>query len=245
VEAAAPSELTILLRAEDLDGVLEARAAGGQLVGALLATEGLHPLEGELANVDRLFDAGYRMMGLQHFFDNELGGSLHGESAGGLTEFGKQVVRRLDALEIVIDVAHSSPAVVDDVLALTTRPIVLSHTGIHSACPTARNIDDARMRAIAERGGLIGIGYWDGAVCDTTPAGVVRSVRRAVELVGAEHVALGSDYDGATTVSFDTSELAALTHEMQLQGMSEPEIRAVMGGNLVRFLRGTLPGPAG
>jgi len=241
VEAAAPDELVILRASGDLDALLAKRASGASLVGGLLATEGLHPLEGELANVDRLFAEGYRMMGLQHFFDNALGGSLHGESGRGLTEFGKRVVRRLDTLEIVIDVAHSSPAVVDDVLATTSRPIVVSHTGIHSACPTARNIDDDRMRAIASAGGLIGIGYWDGAVCEIEPAGVVRSIQRAIELVGVDHVALGSDYDGGTTVTFDTSELAALTHEMRAQGMTETEIRAVMGGNLIRFLRSHLP----
>lgn len=241
VEAEAPEELVILRSAGDLDALLAKRADGAQLVGGLLATEGLHPLEGDIANLDRLFDAGYRMMGLQHFFDNELGGSLHGESDGGLTEFGRQVVGRLDELEVVIDVAHSSPAVVDDVLSITSRPIVVSHTGIHSACPTARNIDDARMRAIAERGGLIGIGYWEGAVCEIEPAGVVRSIRHAIELVGIDHVALGSDYDGGTTVTFDTSELAVLTHEMHAQGMEEADIRAVMGGNLVRFLRAGLP----
>jgi len=241
VEAAAPEELTILRRAEDVDALLEARAGGAKTVGGLLATEGLHPLEGELANVDRLFAEGYRMMGLHHFFDNRLGGSLHGESGEGLTEFGEQVVRRLDELEVMIDVAHSAPAVVDDVLSITRRPVVVSHTGIHSACPSARNIDDGRMVAIAKHGGLVGIGYWDGAVCDFEPAGVVRSIRRAVELLGVDHVALGSDYDGATTVAFDTSELAALTHEMRAQGMTEAEIRAVMGGNLVRFLRAGLP----
>jgi len=240
-EAAAPDELRILRSSSDLEALLAQRASGASLVGGLLATEGLHPLEGELANVDRLFAEGYRMMGLQHFFDNALGGSLHGESGAGLTDFGKQVIRHLDALEIVIDVAHSSPAVVDDVLATTSRPIVVSHTGIHSACPTARNIDDARMRAIASAGGLIGIGYWDGAVCEIEPAGVVRSLRHAIELLGVDHVALGSDYDGGTTVAFDTSELAALTHEMRTQGMTEAEIRSVMGENLVRFLGDHLP----
>ena len=240
----APDELRVVRSAADLDALLAQRADGAGVVGGLLATEGLHPLEGEVRNVDRLYEAGYRMMGLHHFFDNALGGSLHGESGSGLTEFGREVVHRLDALGIVIDVAHSAPAVVDDVLEVTTRPVVVSHTGIHSACPGPRNIDDARMQAIAARGGLVGIGYWDGAVCDITPTGVVRSIRRAIELLGVEHVGLGSDYDGGTTVTFDTSELAALTHEMLAQGFTVAEIRAVMGGNLVRFLRAALPAKA-
>jgi microsomal dipeptidase-like Zn-dependent dipeptidase len=88
--------------------------------------------------------------------------------------------------------------------------------------------------------GLIGIGFWDGAVCDPSPQGVVRAIRAAVELVGIDHVALGSDYDGATTVTFDVSELPALTQALVDAGFSRSEIPQVMGGNLVRYLRENL-----
>jgi microsomal dipeptidase-like Zn-dependent dipeptidase len=97
------------------------------------------------------------------------------------------------------------------------------------------------MRRIAAGGGLIGIGYWDGAVCDATPEGIAKSIVYAVRLVGEEHVALGSDYDGATSVYFDTSELSALTQALLDAGLNEQEIRAVMGGNQIRFFRKYLP----
>ena len=141
----------------------------------------------------------------------------------------------------MIDVAHSSPAVVEEVLALSQRPIVVSHTGIHSVCPTPRNLDDALLQKVAAGGGLIGIGFWDGAVCDTTPAGVARSIARAIEIVGSRHVALGSDWDGGTEVQMDASELPALTQALLDEGLAEKEIRAVMGGNLARHLRENLP----
>jgi microsomal dipeptidase-like Zn-dependent dipeptidase len=239
--AAAPDKLHVIRDQADLDMVLKARASGRQMVGGLLATEGLHPLEGDLANIQRLYDAGYRMMGLLHFFDNELGGSLHGVSHGGLTDFGKQAVGELERLGIIVDLAHSSPAVVDDVLAMAAKPVIVSHTGVKGTCDSARNLDDARMKRIAATGGLIGIGYWDGAVCDPSPASIVKAIRYAVDLVGAEHVALGSDYDGGTTVAFDTSEIAVLTGEMRKAGFSEEEIAGVMGGNVVRLLRRMLP----
>lgn len=236
-----PAALKVILSASDLDEVIARRAAGDNIVGGLLATEGAHPLKGDLENIAVLREAGYRMMGLQHFFDNELGGSLHGISRAGLTDFGKQAVREMERQGIIIDLAHSSPKVVDDTLDIVTRPIVVSHTGVKGACDTARNISDERMKRIAERGGVIGIGYWDAAVCKTTPGGVVASIRYAIDLLGEDHVALGSDYDGGTTVEFDTSELAVLTQEMMKEGFTESEIHKVMGGNTVRVLRSLLP----
>ena len=236
-----PTALKVILSASDLDEVIARRASGDKIVGGLLATEGAHPLKGDLANIAVLREAGYRMMGLQHFFDNELGGSLHGISRAGLTDFGKKAVREMERQGIIIDLAHSSPKVVDDTLELVTRPIVVSHTGVKGACDTARNISDERMKRIAAKGGLIGIGYWDAAVCKTTPGGVVASIRYAIDLLGEDHVALGSDYDGGTTVEFDTSELAVLTQEMMNAGFTEGEIHKVMGGNTIRLLRALLP----
>jgi microsomal dipeptidase-like Zn-dependent dipeptidase len=181
------------------------------------------------------------MMGLHHFFDNKLGGSLHGVSKAGLSGFGHDAVVEMNLLGIMIDVAHSSEAVVDDVLALSTTPLVVSHTGVRGACDQPRNISDDHMRRIAAAGGLIGIGYWDGAVCDATPAGVAKSIAYAVKLVGEEHVGLGSDYDGATSVYFDTSELSVLTQALLNEGLNEKQIRAVMGGNQISFFRKYLP----
>lgn len=240
--ARAPDRVVIVRTAEDLRVVLAARAEGPERpVAALLGIEGAHALDGDLANLDRLDSAGFRMIGLHHFFDNRLGGSLHGESQAGLTPFGKDVVRALEEREIIVDVAHSSPQVVEDVLDIATRPVVMSHTGVMAACPSRRNIPDALVRRIGEAGGLIAVGYWEGAVCDPTPAGVVRSIRAAIDLVGEDHVALGSDFDGGTWTHFDTSELAVLTEAMMDAGFTASEIEKVMGGNSARFLLEYLP----
>ena len=141
---------------------------------------------------------------------------------------------------MIIDVAHSSHQVVKDVLAMTSKPIVLSHTGIHSHCETKRNLPDTLMQAITNNGGVIGIGYWSDVTCDDTPAGIVKTVRAAIDLLGEDHVSLGSDYDGAVVTQFDTSELAALTHEMLVQNFSQTEIKKVMGENMLRVLRANL-----
>jgi len=235
------SELALIATSGQLRDLIDARDAGEPRIGAVYLIEGAHPLEGDIAKLDALYEQGLRIAGLTHFFDNETGGSLHGVSGAGLTDFGRAVVRRADELGLIIDVAHASPAMVDEVLALTRRPVILSHGGVRGTCDTARNLADEQMRRIAAAGGLVGIGYWDAAVCDITPAGVVRSIRHAIDLLGAEHVALGSDYDGATTVAFDTSELSALTQAMLDAGFSEQEIRLVMGENVKRFLLQYLP----
>jgi microsomal dipeptidase-like Zn-dependent dipeptidase len=239
--AQAPDELIVVRSRADLRELLSRRSAGEPVVGGLLAIEGAHALEGRIENLDRLYEAGFRMLGLQHFFDNELGGSLHGREKPGLTEFGREVVRRAQAGGWIVDVAHSSPAVVDDVLDLATEPLVVSHTGLAGACDSSRNLDDARLSRIARAGGLVGVGFWKGAVCDISPVGVVRSILHATRTLGEAHVALGSDYDGSTTVTFDASELAVLTQEMLRAGASEREVRAVMGANLLAFLDRQLP----
>jgi membrane dipeptidase len=242
--AQAPDEFILILNANDLKTLLARRAQGETIVGGLLGTEGSHALDGSLANIDVLYDAGFRMMSLQHFFDNKLGGSLHGESGDGLTEFGGQAVDKMVSKGIMIDVSHSAPQVVKDVLARSNTPLIVSHTGFYGHCESARNISDDLMQKIAAGGGIIGVGYWDAAVCDATPEGIVSAIRYGIDLVGEDHVALGSDFDGGVAAPFDTSELAALTQEMLKQNFTETEIRKAMGGNMMRYLGTNLPGGA-
>jgi microsomal dipeptidase-like Zn-dependent dipeptidase len=238
---AAPEQLALVRSAAELEAFLRERDTHPERVASLLGVEGAHCLEGDLSGIDRLFEAGVRMVGLTHFFDNELGGSRHGVSGAGLTAFGRQVVERLEARELIIDLAHASPRMVEDVLAQTTRPPVVSHTGIQGHCDHVRNLSDTQAKAIAARGGLIGIGYWDAAVCDPSPQGIARAIRYAADLVGVEHVALGSDYDGTIEAPFDTSELAVLTEALLGEGFAASEIAAIMGGSSVAFLRANLP----
>lgn len=239
-EARSDGRMRIITSRTDLEQLLSDRERGMDVVGGILGIEGGHPLEGDMANLDRLEAAGYRLVGLQHFFDNELGGSLHGAEDAGLTEFGREVVREVVARNMILDVAHSSQQVTRDVLEMTDIPIVLSHTGLHSTCEVKRNYPDDLMREIAASGGVIGIGYWADVTCDDSPAGIARVIKAAIAAVGEDHVSLGSDFDGSIGTSFDTSELAALTHELLEQGVTEDQIRKVMGRNMIRVLRARL-----
>ena len=237
----APDQLYIVTTKTELDAVIAERAAGSQVTAGLLGIEGGHPLEGDLANMNVLYAAGYRLIGLQHFFDNELGGSLHGTGNHGLTEFGKQVVEKAVTDGWIIDLAHSSEQVARDVLAMTDVPIVVSHGGLHGHCPVKRNFPDALMRQIAETGGVIGMGYWADVVCgDITPEGIADMIVAAIATVGEDHVSLGSDFDGSVETAFDTSELPALTTALLNRGLDDDTIAKVMGGNMLRVLRARL-----
>ena len=240
MERRAPELFRVIETKKDLENLLSARANGRKVVGGLIGTEGSHALEGSLENVDRLYQAGFRMMSLQHFFDNRLGGSLHGTSNAGLTEFGVEVVKKIDQMGIVLDLSHSSEAVVTETLKLVSNPVVVSHTGTHGHCESPRNIPDTLMRDIAATGGVIGIGFWD-AVCDYTPKGIASAIQAAINLVGEDHVGLGSDFDGSVGTTLDASEYIAITHELLQLGLSESTIAKVMGGNIVRVFSERLP----
>jgi microsomal dipeptidase-like Zn-dependent dipeptidase len=227
-----------------LDTLLTARQTTLRPIGAMLTIEGLQNLEGKASNLDRLYDAGFRMAGLTHFFDNELGGSMHGLKKGGLTPFGRDIVRRMEAKGMIIDIAHLSHTGVAEVLAMATRPVVSSHGGVQATCKVNRNLTDDEVRGVAKTGGVIGIGYWDGAICSTDPRAAAKAMKHVRDLVGIQHVALGSDYDGATTVRFDTSQLVQVTQALMDEGFTAQEIRAVMGENTLRVIRaGLVPMP--
>ena len=238
----APDQVMLIRSAEDLETLLVARRNGAKTLGAILGSEGAHPLEGQIANLQVLYGAGYRLLGLTHFFDNELGGSLHGQGGAnsGLSDFGREVVAGMMERRMIIDLAHASPQMVRDVLAIPgTRPI-LSHTGIHGRCATPRNLPDDLVKAIADKGGLIGIGYWSDVVCGKTPEAIAQTIKAAIALLGEDRVSLGSDYDGSVDAPFDAAHLAALTQALLDQGLSEAQIAKVMGGNMMRYLAETL-----
>ena len=238
----ARDELFQIHGAEDIDGLMRWRESGKRGVGVLFSAEGLHSLEGEIANLQRVYDAGMRMAGLTHFFDNELAGSMHGEEKGGLTPFGRDVVRQMEELGMVIDIAHCSHTCVAEVLNMARRPVVSSHGGVQATCEVNRNLTDDEIRGVAATGGVIGVGYWEGAVCSTDPRATARAMKHIRDLVGIETVALGSDFDGAVTTRFDTSQLVQVTQALMDEGFSEAEIRAAMGENALRVLgRGLIP----
>ncbi|MHA6494163.1 dipeptidase [Pseudomonas borbori] len=239
--AASDGRLTLIRNRADLATFIDTWRQDPRRTAAVLATEGLHPIEGQLANIDRLYEAGFRITGLTHFFDNEVGGSAHGLEKGGLTPLGRQVIKRLEEKLMVIDLAHASRPLIDDVLAMATRPVLVSHTGVEGTCPGTRNLSDNHLRAIAATGGVVGIGYWETAVCATSVEAIVKAIRYTANLVGVQHVALGSDFNGTVHTPFDVTGLPQLTEGLLKAGFSRDDIAAIMGGNVQRLLLASLP----
>jgi membrane dipeptidase len=119
--------------------------------------------------------------------------------------------------------------------------VVASHTGVRGVCDNARNMSDGHLAGIAATGGLVGIGFWETAAGGPQPADIARSIAYAVDRIGVDHVALGSDWDGAVPVPFDAANVARLTDALLAAGLDEAAIRAVMGENVLRLLATALP----
>ncbi len=213
----------------------------GILAAGMLGIEGLHSLEGNVDNLDIFYQAGVRMAGPMHLFDNELGGSAQGEKKGGLTPFGKEVIKKMDELGMVIDLAHASEKAIDDILSIAKRPLITSHTGAKGICNNGRNLSDEHLRAIAHSGGLIGVGFFAHTVCKPDYKHVAETMRYIADLVGVQYVALGSDFDGAVVTPTDVRGLHFLVKELRKKGFSEEEIRMITGENAMRFWLKNLP----
>ena len=234
-------QLTVIKSAADLDEYMKRRTANPACTAGFLGIEGAHALEGDLNNIDLFYDRGVRMMSPSHFFDNDIGGSAHGLLKSGLTPKGKEMIQRMQAKPMIVDLAHASSAVIKDALAISTRPLIVSHTGVKGTCNNSRNLSDDEIIGIARTGGVIGIGYWEQAICGTDATAVARAIRYTVNLAGVEHVSLGSDFDGAVTAPFDAAGLIAVTDALIEQSFTDDEIRLIMGGNALRVLKEGLP----
>ena len=231
----------IIASQADLAAYLADREANPAMTAGMLSIEGAHALDDDPANVDVVADAGIRMISPAHFFDTAFGGSAHGVEQGGLTEKGRDMVRRMEARGVILDVAHASARTIDDALAIATRPVVASHTGVRGVCDNARNLSDEHLDGIAATGGLVGIGFWETASGGPYPADIARSIAYAIGRIGVDHVGLGSDWDGAVPVPFDAANVVRLTDALLAVGLDDASIRAVMGENVLRVLATALP----
>jgi len=231
----------VITSGSDFKNYLSDRKQNKNITAGFLGVEGAHALDGKIENVQVLFDNGVRMMAPTHFFDNKLGGSVHGISGAGLTEFGEDVIKKMIELNMIIDIAHASPQIIDDILKITDRPIVSSHTGVKGTCDNVRNLSDEHLKAIANSGGLVGIAMFEQAVCGTDATATAKAIKYTSDLIGVDHVALGSDFDGSVTTPFDITGLPLIVEELLKLDFSEKEIKMIMGENVKLFLLNNLP----
>ncbi|PZD72980.1 hypothetical protein C1752_02905 [Acaryochloris thomasi RCC1774] len=241
LEQRASGQFSIIRTATDINTYLAQRQDNPQITAGLLGLEGAQAIEGKLENIDSLYEAGFRIVGLAHFFDNEVSGSAHGINQSGLTPLGKEVLRRIEDLNMIVDLAHASPQTIDDVLQLAQRPVLVSHTGVQGTCDNARNLSDRNLQKIAATGGIIGIGFWKTAICGENADAIVRAIRYTADLVGVDHVALGSDFDGAVRMPFYVADIVQVTDALRKDEFTDIEIKKIMGLNIIGLLQQTLP----
>lgn len=221
-----------------------ARALG--LHAAFVGAQGGNALAHSLDALDRLAPGVVLRVTLLHLTSSRLGSTsspLGGKA--GLTAYGKDYVRRLNAHKIFVDLAHISRAGFWDAVDAhdRTQPFLVTHTGVSGAHPHWRNLDDAQLRAVAESGGTAGIMYHSEFLEGRTFSGhldaLVRHIEHAVNVAGEDHVSLGSDWDGSIVTPRDMPtclELPRLTHALLERGHSEQRIRKILGLNFLRVV---------
>lgn len=231
----------VIASQKELMQFLADRAKNKKLVAGMLGIEGAHCLNNNINNLQKFYDAGVRYIGLAHFFDNEWAGSAHGIKKGGLTEGGKQLIRKMDSLHIMIDLAHSSPQAIEDIFKITTGPLLVSHTGVQATCNNRRNLSDTQIAQIGKRNGLIGIGLWETAVCGTNATATAKAIKYVADKIGVDKVALGSDFDGAIQAHFDVTGFPLIVAALEKEGFNRTQIEMIMGGNTRDFFLRNLP----
>ncbi|MET0462341.1 MAG: membrane dipeptidase [Chitinophagaceae bacterium] len=234
-------EFRVIESAQQLKQLISDRKSNRQLVGGMLGLEGAHCLDNDVSNLNDFYKAGVRYIGLAHFFDNEWAGSAHGMEKYGLTNAGRQLIQKMDSLHMIIDLAHASPKTVTDVFASTSGPLLVSHTGVQGVCNNPRNLSDQQLAELAKRDALIGIGLWETAVCGTDAAATAKSIRYAVDKIGLDKVAIGSDFDGAIEAPFDITGFPLLVAALEKEGFDRIAIEKILGGNTRDFFLRNLP----
>jgi membrane dipeptidase len=209
------------------------------LLACVLGVEGGQALEGRVGRVTELARRGVRFLGLTHLSANALGGSATpGMRGSGLTGFGAEVVAALAAAGLAVDVAHASPALLDALLLQRQARVFCSHTGVRGAAPHWRNLPDAALRALAERGGVVGILFGTVYLGGRELEDVARHVEHALDVAGEDAVCLGSDFDGFVPLPRgmrDVGDLPRLTELLLARGHPWPRVEKVLGRNLRRF----------
>lgn len=225
---------------------LQAARQRGARVG-LLSLEGVHTLRGDLARADALIARGVVSFGLAHFHANEACSPAFGlgrSDQRGLTAFGQTLVRHLHAKGAIIDLAHINRTGFFDAVGASDGPIMVSHTGLRGAYDHWRNIDDAQVRAIAARGGIVGVIFSRHFLGGTDLSAVVRHIDHLVNVGGEACAALGSDFDGFIVPVKglrDVHGYTALREALGRAGFGAGLVDRIMGGNARAFLDRALP----
>lgn len=276
-----PLEIELATTASDIERIV----ASGR-IAAFLTVEGGHQIDNDLAVLRTYYQLGIRAMTLTHFRNNDWAdSSTDSPRHNGLTDFGRQVIREMNRLGMIVDVSHASDKTFYDVLALSTRPVIASHSACRVLSDIPRNLTDDMLRALSKNGGVVGINFGSGFLAQKSAAALktsissmaaaapdlagkslddysreqhtkdiryepaeprasiddlVANIDHAVKVAGIDHVGIGTDYDGVSSVPVgleDVSRMPNLTAALLKRGYSETDIKKILGGNFLRVIR--------
>ena len=217
----------------------------GGKIAAILSIEGGEALEGDLGVLRMLYRLGVRLMTLTWNQRNQIADGV-GESrtGSGLTEFGLQVIDEMNKLGMLIDVSHLSETCFWDVIKRSKSPIVASHSNCYSLCPHLRNLKDEQIKAIAEKGGIIGVTFVPDFLTNEKREATIKDVAEHIEylvkIVGVDYVGLGSDFDGTKVLPLGLEgidKVPNITEEMLNRGYKTEEIKKILGENWLRVFK--------
>lgn len=209
-------------------------------LAVVLAIENGSALGGVLDHLDAVYARGVRMMSLTWNNSNGLADGAMESRHGGLTPLGQRVLTRMQELAMVVDVSHLSAKSFWDVLAVTRGPIVATHSNAAALTPHPRNLDDEQLRAVARRGGVAGVNFYPNFTGGPALPHILDHIAHMIKVMGPDHVALGSDFDGfAGRVSDleDVAHLPNLTAGLLDRGHDATTITKILGGNALRVFQ--------
>lgn len=239
--AARPKEAAVALTADDI-----VRNKRRHRLSLVLGLENAYPIGRDLSRLQVFYDLGARIITLSHNYDNDVcdASRYPQRTWGGLSPFGRELVREMNRLGVLVDCSHASTETLYDCLSLSTAPVICSHSCVYAIKDHPRNLTDDEIRAIAAKGGVVQVttGRWAlswlpneqvdiGTFCDH-----VEYIRR---LVGVEYVGVGTDFDGGGGMKGleDASKMKDITVELLRRGWTDRELECFWGGNLLRVFR--------
>ena len=233
--AAFGSPVTVVKRADDIE-----RAKREGVPAIILAVENANCTEASLHIVRSLYELGVRSIGLTHHTSSVAAdGCYEAREGAGLTRFGVTLVREMNRLGMLVDLAHVSPAGFYHALEVSTRPVMFTHGNTAAICDHPRNLTDDQLRALARRRGVIGMSFVPSFVSREAPdlGKLLDHIDHAVKVGGVDCVGIGSDFDGGGTLLRDAREMPEITRGLFERGYGEAEVRKILGENTLRVIR--------
>ncbi len=239
-----PDSLGVVQSSEDFEHLMTTGK-----IACMLSLEGGDPLLGELSHLRLFYRLGVRALTLTWNHRNELADGVgEGRTALGISRFGRLVIHEMNHLGMIIDVSHLAEKGFWDVLTLSEDPVMASHSNARSLCNHPRNLSDAQIRAIANKGGVIGVNFYPGFLCaqsngDASIDMVVEQISYLLKIGGCDCVGLGSDFDGIASTPLGLEDIATvprLIPKLVAKGYSEAVVEKVMGKNFLRLVKSVL-----